>query len=156
MLLKCSLKMLLLLCHIFATCFCKCVIPQNPHTAHVRSANSGFLSSVHVKHLNNQTSWGHLMSVIGLCVLTNKQTRTLHVFINSLYQIVTFEPVSVILLCCHFEIYSEDGEEDGPVQWGHPGGDHRAPTRAGIYRRSKCMSASLRSESSIIKIKSFV
>lgn len=35
------------------------------------------------------------------------------------------------------EIYSQDWEEDGTIQWGHPGGDHRAWTRACIYRWGK-------------------
>lgn len=30
---------------------------------------------------------------------------------------------------------SEDGEEDGTVQRGHPGGDHRARAGARVYRR---------------------
>lgn len=93
-----------------------------------------------------------------------------HDFFNGLFQIVTFifRPVFcatiglllkvksaqsdllcvsnwLLLLFC--ELYSEDREEDSTVQRGHPGGDHRARTRACIYRRGTfpCVNTCLQS-----------
>lgn len=69
-------------------------------------------------------------------------TLHLHRWLRGRYisNITKIQKFHCVLICCcdncpSFEMCSEDREEDSTIQRGHPGGDHRAWTRACVYRR---------------------